>query len=163
MLARVWGGSVGFKGGADRSFPVAVFVVLVVVVLVLVVVPVVVLIVLPVLVIEILIVAFLVLLVVVDPTLGLLSLFEIELVPGVEVQLLDFAIQPLHADDRIVGIDGDDLEVLLTLQVFVPLARGRIEITAHEWFLDRHTGTDGLNQLYVPLRTAGNPLPARGR
>ena len=85
MLARVWGGSVGFKGGADRSFPVAVFVVLVVVVLVLVVVPVVVLIVLPVLVIEILIVAFLVLLFVIDPALGFLRLFEVELVPGVEV------------------------------------------------------------------------------
>src|SRR4029453_2752922 len=131
----------------------------------LVVVPVIVLVVIPVFVVEVLIVAGLVILVVVHPAFGLDGLFQVELVPGVEVELLDFAVQPLHADDRIVGIDRDDLEGLLALEVFVPLARGRVEIAAHYSFLARHPGADGRSQSTIRAAPDGRqpvrrPWPA---
>ncbi|RPH53761.1 MAG: hypothetical protein EHM84_03195 [Lysobacterales bacterium] len=60
-----------------------------------------------------------------------MSTLEIELVPRVEIDLLDVPILVLDFDDLFVRIDRQHLEDLVFFEVLVPLSLNRIVVSGH--------------------------------
>ena len=58
------------------------------------------------------------------PVIGRLGLLEFQLLPGVEVDLLDGAVEVLDLHGGVGRVDGHDLEEVAVL-VLVPVAYGR--------------------------------------
>src|SRR6185437_12000816 len=65
------------------------------------------------------------------PALGLVRLLEIHLMPGLEVDLLDLAVEILDLDQLRVFIHRENTERLFVFQVLVPLSGNRLVISAH--------------------------------
>ena len=109
------------------SSPVFFFVVVVVVIIIVVIVIVLIFVVVEVLFLVIIVVVF----GVVGPAFRLLGEFEVEFVPGVEVQLFDLAVEILDFHELVVFVHGQDAEGLVLFLVLVPLARDRCVFSAH--------------------------------
>lgn len=113
--------------GVDSAV-VAVLVIIQVVVLIVIVVPVIVIIIVEVVV---FVVIVFVLVVAIGPAFGLADALEVHFPPGLEVDLLDFAVEIFDLDQFRILVDGQDAESLVFLDVLVPLAGGRFEVSAH--------------------------------
>src|SRR5688572_16224957 len=119
------------SGRASGAVPVAVVVVLVVEVFVLVVIPIVVVLVPIVLVFFFLFFLFLGLFVVAGPAFGLRRQFQVELMPGVEVDFLDITVFVLNLDQLLVRVDRQHLEDLVLFEILVPFSLDRVVISGH--------------------------------
>src|SRR6188768_2313748 len=111
------------RGQERDSGVVAVAVIVVVEVFVVVVVPVV-------LVLVVLFFLFLIV-VVARPAFRLLGVLQVELVPGIEVDLLDIAVLVLNLDDLFVRIDRQHPEDLILFEILVPLSLNRVVVSGH--------------------------------
>ena len=58
-------------------------------------------------------------------------MLQVELVPGVEVDLLDVAVLVLDLDDLFVRIDRQHPEDLVLFEILVPLSLDRVVISGH--------------------------------
>jgi hypothetical protein len=127
-----WRGSPIYAGKLtvrpDLSLSIAVVIVEIVIVVIEVVI---VLIPIVIVVVEFFFLFFLVVVLIIRPAFGLLGSLEIELVPGVQVDLFRIAVLIDDLDDLRVGIDGQHLEDLILFQVFVPLPLNRVVVSTH--------------------------------
>src|SRR5581483_7793009 len=67
------------------------------------------------------------------PALRLLRLLEVHLMPGLEVYLLDLAVEILDLDQLRVFVHRENTERLFVFQVLVPLSGNRLVISAHRF------------------------------
>src|SRR5688572_1570586 len=88
-------------------------------------------------------VVILVLVVRARPAFRLIGQVEVELLPGLVVDLLHVAILVLQFDELRVLVDRQDLEHLFVVEAFIPLARYGIVIATH-----------GSPQLFAPILRA---------
>src|SRR6478735_6463313 len=129
-----WDGIWGAAGQAQgaRSIPVAFFlvvlpVVVVIVIFVIVLIPVIVLVFFLLFLVVVLVRAF----AAARPALRLLDLLEVHFMPGVQIQLLDVAIEIFDLDQFGVLVHGQHTEGFVFLHVLIPLSLGRFVISAH--------------------------------
>src|SRR5690606_21689937 len=92
--------------------PIVVIVVVIVVEVFVLVVPIVVVVLVPIVLVFVFLV-FVLILIVAGPAFRLLGLLQVELVPGIEVDLLDIAVFVLHLDQFLVGVHGQHFEDLV--------------------------------------------------
>src|SRR5688572_7376555 len=85
----------------------------------------------PVLLVVLLLFFLLVGLVVARPALRLRGALEVELVPGIEVHLLDVAVLVLDFDDLFVRIDRQHPEDLVLFEILKPLSLNRVVVSGH--------------------------------
>jgi hypothetical protein len=71
------------------------------------------------------------------PAFRLLGLLEVELMPGIEIDLLDIAVLVLDLDQLLVGVDRQHFEDLVLFEILVPFSLDRVVISGHAKHLKR--------------------------